>query len=96
MVVFGPHVENQSLAYSEEEGGKLTLHEEGEELECFPEDNTKIKKHSGDLKIESKELNYIDPQEHPQQASFPSEIKDQSYLQDVDHIPNSLLGYNLS
>ena len=33
--------ENQFLAYSEEEGGELTLHEEGKELECFPEDSTK-------------------------------------------------------
>ena len=76
MVVFGLHVENQFLAYFEEEGGEPILHEEGEELEYFPEDNTKNQQQSGESETKEIELHCLDPQENPQQVVLPSKIKD--------------------
>lgn len=61
MVVFRQNVENQFLAYSEEAGGKLTLHEEGEELKCFPKDTTKNKHCFGDPETKVANLNCLDP-----------------------------------
>ena len=78
MVVFGPNVENQFLACVEEEGGELTLPEEGEEMNYFLEDNTKNQKQSSDPKIEAAELNCLDPQEHLQLVVLYSEIEHQS------------------
>ena len=54
------------------------------------EDNSQNQQQSGDPGKEATELTFLDPQEHLQQAVFPSKIKDQLNFHDEYHLSNSL------